>query len=78
MKGNQNKFINVKVAMTKAGINVSTVASEMGISPQALYQKLNGKSEFTLKDINAVKSILSKHLGENLTLEDLFGGNYDN
>lgn len=76
MKGNQ--FLNVKVEMTRAGINVSTVAEEMGMSPQALYQKLNGKTEFTLKDIKLFRSILVKNLGENLTLDYLFGGDNGN
>lgn len=75
MKG---QFINVKVEMTRAGINVSKVAEEMGMSPQALYQKLNGKTEFTLKDIKLMRSILVKNLGENLTLDYLFGGDNDN
>lgn len=75
MKG---QFINVKVEMTRAGINVSTVAEKMGMSPQALYQKLNGKTEFTLKDIKLMRSILVKKLGENLTLDYLFGGDNDN
>lgn len=71
-------FVNIKIEMTRAGINVSDVASEMNISPQALYQKMNGKTEFTLKDMNLLRSILMKHIGENLTLDYLFGGNNDN
>lgn len=71
-------FVNIKIEMTRAGINVSDVANEMNISPQALYQKMNGKTEFTLKDMNLLRSILMKHIGENLTLDYLFGGNNDN
>lgn len=71
-------FVNIKIEMTRAGINVSDVASEMNISPQALYQKMNGKTEFTLKDMNLLRNILMKHIGENLTLDYLFGGNNDN
>ncbi len=76
MRGNQ--FKNVKVEMTKAGINVSEVAGEMGISPQALYKKLNGQTGFTLKDMKLLRNILVKYLGENLTLEYLFGDDNDN
>ncbi len=71
-------FVNIKIEMTRAGINVSDVANEMNISPQALYQKMNGKTEFTLKDMNLLRNILMKHIGENLTLDYLFGGNNDN
>jgi len=70
-------FVNVKIEMTRAGINVSDVAGEMNISPQALYQKLNGNTEFSLKDMKLIKNILVKHTGENLTLDYLFGGDND-
>lgn len=76
MKGNQ--FMNVKIEMTKARINVSDVAGEMGISPQALYNKLNGKTSLTLSDMNKIKNILSNYRSENLSLEYLFGENNDN
>ena len=71
-------FVNIKIEMTRAGMNVSDVANEMNISPQALYQKMNGKTEFTLKDMNLLRNILMKHIGENLTLDYLFGGNNGN
>ena len=73
-----DNFLNVKIAMTKARMNVKQVADEMGITPQALYQKLNGKTNFTLNDMTAIKNILSKHIGENVTLEYLFGDGNDN
>lgn len=76
MKGNQ--FMNVEIEMKKARINVSDVAGEMGISPQALYRKLNGKTSLTLSDMNKIKNILSNYRSENLSLEYLFGENNDN
>ena len=71
-------FVNVKIEMTRARMNVSDVAGEMKISPQALYQKLKGNTEFTLKDMNSLRNILSNHIGEKLTLDYLFGGDNDN
>ncbi len=71
-------FVNVKIEMTRARMNVSDVASEMQISPQALYQKLKGNTEFTLKDMTRLKNILSNHIGEKLTLDYLFGGDNGN
>lgn len=71
-------FVNIKIEMTRAGINVSDVANEMKISPQALYQKLKGNTEFTLKDMQLLRNILSSHNGEKLTLDYLFGGDNDN
>ena len=71
-------FVNIKIEMTRAGINVSDVANEMKISPQALYQKLKGNTEFTLKDMQLLRNILSSHNGEKLTLDYLFGGDNGN
>ena len=71
-------FVNIKIEMTRAGINVSDVANEMKISPQALYQKLKGNTEFTLKDMQRLRNILSSHNGEKLTLDYLFGGDNGN
>ena len=70
-------FVNIKIEMTRAGMNVSDVAKEMNISPQALYQKLGGNTEFTLKDMNLLKKILIKHNCKNVSLDYLFGGDND-
>ena len=71
-------FVNIKIEMTRAGISVSDVANEMKISPQALYQKLKGNTEFTLTDMQLIRKILSKHNGDKLTLDYLFGGDNGN
>ena len=76
MKGNQ--FVNVKAEMTRARLTVSDVAGEMKISPQALYNKLNGKTKLTLNDMMSIKNILEEKSSGNLTLEYLFGENNDN
>lgn len=70
-------FLNVRAEMVKAGINVSTLAKEMGITAQALYKKFNGTSEFSLKDTIAIRDILSKYTNEKLDIEYLFGAKYD-
>lgn len=72
----KEKFLNLRVAMTKAQLSVSDIAKEMGISPQALYSKLNGRINFTLSDMKSIKEILNKRLGT-ISLEDLFGDDND-
>ena len=72
-----NKFLNLRVEITRAGINVSQVANAMNITAQSFYNKLSGKSEFTLTDMNNVKKILSTSLGKPLTLDYLFGDSDD-
>lgn len=71
------KFINFRVALTKSQMSVSDVAGEMGITPQALYSKLNGRTKFTLSDMQKAKGIFSKRLGK-ISLEYLFGDDNDN
>lgn len=71
-------FKNVRAEMIKAGINVSKLAKEMGISQQALYKKFNGSTQFTLKDTLLIRDILEKHNNEKLDIEYLFGATYDN
>lgn len=71
-------FKNVRAEMVKAGINVSTLANEMGITAQALYKKFNGQTEFSFKDTITIRNILSKYTNEKLDIEYLFGASYDN
>lgn len=73
----KDKFLNLRVAMTKAQISVTEVANEMGITPQALYSKLNCRTNFTLSDIKLIKEILAKRLGDEISLETLFGDDND-
>lgn len=73
----KDKFLNLRVAMTKAQLSVNDIAKEMGISPQALYSKLNCRTNFTLSDIKQIKEILAKKLGDQISLETLFGDDND-
>lgn len=73
-----NQFNNIRVEMTKAQLSVSDLAGEMKMTPQALYHKLNGRTEFTLSQMQLLKSILVKYTGNNnLTFEQLFGERND-
>lgn len=72
-----NKFLNLRVEITRAGLNVTQVASGMNISAQALYNKLRGENEFTLSDMNNIRQILTNNLGKPLTLDYLFGDSDD-
>ena len=39
-------------------LNVEKVSNEMGVNKSTLYQKLNGKREFTRKEIIKLSSVL--------------------
>lgn len=44
--------------MKKNGISVEDMAKKMGISKSALYSKMNGRSQFTLAEIQMIIKIL--------------------
>lgn len=48
----------LKNKLREVGISEEDMAKAMGISKDALENRLNGKTEFTLKDIIAVVQIL--------------------
>lgn len=48
----------LKNKLREVGISEEDMAKAMGISKEALENRLNGKTEFTLKDIIAVVQIL--------------------
>ena len=72
-----NKFKNVRKAMVEAEMNVKQVATEIGISKQAFYKKLNGKTKFSLSDMLSIRDTLNNHSNEKFTLEYLFGDDND-
>ena len=72
-----NKFKNIRKAMVDADMNVKQVATEIGISSQAFYQKLNGKTKFSLRDMLSIRDTLNNHSNEKFTLEYLFGEDDD-
>lgn len=72
-----NKFKNVRKAMVEADMNVKQVATEIGISKQAFYNKLNGKTKFSLGDMLSIRDTLNNHSNEKFTLEYLFGDDND-
>lgn len=42
-------------AIARRGLNKSTIAREVGISPRTLYAKLTGQTDFTLSEANAIQ-----------------------
>lgn len=64
-------FPNLIAELAKQGISIATLASKMGISTTALYAKVKGATQFTIKDANTITDILAKN-NENVTMEHLF------
>lgn len=62
------EYRNAKAEMIRAGMTFSVVAEKMGVSPQALSLKLNGKTTLTLDEAKVFKKIVKT----DLPLEELF------
>lgn len=48
-----------RVAMARAGVTNRELASGLGLSEQAFYNKLNGKAEFKNSEIKRLTTILA-------------------
>ena len=48
----------LKAAMVLRDFNVERLAKAIGISESTLYQKLGGKSDFTLTEVRAIEKTL--------------------
>lgn len=64
-------FPNLIGELAKQGMSIATLAGKMGISSTALYAKVRGSTQFTLRDIRTITDILAEG-GENVTMERLF------
>lgn len=54
-------FPNLIAELAKQGISIATLAKKMGISSTALYAKVKGATQFTLKDIDTITTILAEN-----------------
>lgn len=51
-------YPNLVAELSRNGITYTSVAKSLGISRTAMYKKLDGTTNFTLKDITTIKEIL--------------------
>ena len=58
----------LRVAIRKAGITIKKLASDIGISEKTLRNKLDGVTDFTFTEAQAIRNIVSP----NSKIEDLF------
>ena len=61
-------YRNLEAEISRKNISKSELAEHIGISPSTLYQKLNGKSKFTLPEAKKIREAL----GINASLDYLF------
>lgn len=58
----------LKTELFKKNMTIAKLAYEIGVSEKTLRNKINGKTDFTLPEAQAIRRILES----NLTLDELF------
>lgn len=61
-------FPNLKAEMARRNIKVKDLASSIGVAPKTVYNRLSGRTEFTLSEMLTIK----RHYFPDLTLDYLF------
>lgn len=67
-------FTNLKIEMLKANVDVNDLSRELKLTTASVYLKINGKSQWTLKQMEITKQYLESKLNKTLNLEYLFKG----
>ncbi len=58
----------LKAEMVKKGMTIAQLAAKIGVSEKTLRNKINGDTDFTLPEAQAIRRILES----DLTLDELF------
>lgn len=60
----------LKAELVKNGHNITWLAENLGYTPANLYNKINGKTAFTLDEVNKIRKILN--LSDDMTSRIFF------
>lgn len=65
-------FPNLNAELARNGLNVEMLANYMGMSKTNVYNKLNGRTRFNIKDMQAIQEFFKAEAGGAFTLDYLF------
>ena len=65
-------MIQLKDVLKDANITQLDVANELGRSLSTINQKLNNKSEFTVKEARVLRNLIEKRTSKKYSIEELF------
>lgn len=65
-------FPNLRAELARLNISKIGLARMTGISVTSVYSKFNGSTDWTLEDMDAIKNVLEKECGQELSLDYLF------
>ena len=65
-------YPNIHAELARSGLTIAMLADFMGMTTQNIYNKLNGKTAITQKDMKAIQEFFSVKGGGAFTLDYLF------
>lgn len=66
------RFDNLEAEIKRAGLSVEAFAKELHLEKATMYNRLNGKTKWTLGDMISAQKLLCEKNSEHLTLDYLF------
>lgn len=66
------KFYNLEAEIKRTGMSVETIASELHFERATFYNRLSGKTKWTLFDMLKIQNFLNLKTNQKLTLDYLF------
>lgn len=72
MKNKALGYPNIKAELARSGLTVASLAEFMGMTTQNIYNKLNGKTAVTKKDMQTIQDFFRVNDGGTFTLDYLF------
>lgn len=70
--GSKKPYPNINAELSRNGLNAAMLADFLGMTRQNIYNKLNGKTTFTLKDMESIQEFFKVKTGGLFTLDYLF------
>jgi hypothetical protein len=68
-------YPNISAEMARSGLTIAMLADFMGMTTQNVYNKFNGKTAITQRDMKSIQEFLRVKGGGTFTLDYLFNTN---
>ena len=66
------RFSNLEAEFARMGLSVEEVGKELGVSKVLIYNRLNGRTSWTLSDMLQVQQLVNGRTKSHYTLDYLF------
>ena len=66
------RFINLEAEFARIGLSVDEVGQSLGFQKAVMYNRLNGKTNWTLQDMLKIQKFINEKAHAHYTLDYLF------